>query len=202
MSVFISGTDTDVGKTTVSSWLALHTGFAYFKPIQTGSEIDAHEVHKLARCKVYPEIYRYPLPLSPHLAAELSGDEIDLHRIVAPQGANLIVEGAGGMLVPVTKNALMIDVIKKLALPVIVVARTTLGTINHTLLTLEALRVRKMAVLGVIMNGEPNPHNKRAIESYGDVAVLAEFPKLDEMNYDALKQVPLPEKLQLLLGQR
>jgi dethiobiotin synthetase len=201
MKVFISGTDTNVGKTIISSWIAVHTGFSYFKPIQTGLNegSDSCEVQKLSNAKIYPEVYTYPEPFSPHLAAQIENDTIDIGKIIAPDESNLIIEGAGGVLVPINDTYLMVDLIKKLEAPVILVSRTTLGTINHTLLSLEALRSRKIPVLGVIMNGEQNIENRKAIEFYGHTFVLAEFPKLEIVSNNTLKDVPFPQRLKQIL---
>lgn len=201
MKIFITGTDTNVGKTLISSWIALHTGFSYFKPIQTGTRdgSDSFEVQKLSDTKIYLESYAYKEPLSPHLAAKLENDMIDIEKIVLPPSRNLIVEGAGGVLVPINDTYLMVDLIKKLGSPVILVARTNLGTINHTLLSLEALRSRNIEVIGVIMNGEQNPHNSDSIELYGRTSVLAEFPKLESVSMHTLKSVALPQKLKQIL---
>ncbi|GFQ99996.1 ATP-dependent dethiobiotin synthetase BioD [Trichonephila clavata] len=141
MQIFVTGTDTDVGKTTISSWLCLHTGYSYFKPIQTGSTLgtDSHQMSNLTNANVYKENFVYKRPLSPHLAASLENDSINIDRINLPKTHNLIIEGAGGVLVPINKTTLMVDLIKKLAISTILVARSTLGTINHTLLSLEAL---------------------------------------------------------------
>lgn len=204
MKIFISGTDTDIGKTLIAGWIALHSGFAYFKPIQSGAKEDGdtQEVKRLANTKTYPEVYNLQERLSPHLAARLENIEIDLDKIYLPQENNLIIEGAGGLLVPINSKYLVIDLIKKLEVPVILVARASLGTINHTLLSLEALRSRHIQILGVIMNGDRNPENKAAIEFYGNTSVLAEFPKIDEVNYDSLCSIALPDKLtKLLMGQ-
>lgn len=200
--IFISGTDTNVGKTLISAWIALHTGFSYFKPIQTGLNegVDSCEVQRLSDVKIYPEVYVYKEPLSPHLAAKIENDTINIEKIILPQKNNLIVEGAGGVFVPVNNTYLMIDLIKKLGAPVILVSRTTLGTINHTLLSLEALRSRDIPVLGVIMNGEQNIQNGDAIEFYGRIPILAEFPNLEIVNNNALKNVALPQNLKQILG--
>ena len=201
MKIFITGTDTNVGKTLVSSWIALHTGFSYFKPIQTGTRdgSDSFEVQKLSDTKIYPESYAYKEPLSPHLAAKLENAIIDIEKIVLPEVNNLIIEGAGGVLVPINDKYLMVDLIKKLGAPVIIVARTTLGTINHTLLSLESLRSRNIAVLGVIMNGEKNPQNSKDIEVLGRTSVLAELPKLESLSMNTLKRVALSQKLKQIL---
>jgi dethiobiotin synthetase len=201
MKIFITGTDTNVGKTLISSWIALHTGFPYFKPIQTGTSYgsDSFEVQKLSHTKVYPESYAYKEPLSPHLAAKLENGTIDIEKIILPEVNNLIIEGAGGVLVPINDTYLMVDLIKKLGAPVILVARTTLGTINHTLLSIEALRSRNIQVAGVIMNGGQNLQNSNAIEVYGCISVLAEFPKLESVSMNTLKSVALSQKLKQLL---
>jgi dethiobiotin synthetase len=197
MRLFITGTDTNVGKTIISSWIALHTGFPYFKPIQTGTRdgSDSSEVNTLSQATIYPEIYSYKEPLSPHQAAKLEKDVIDIDKITLPESPHVIVEGAGGVLVPINDTYLMVDLIKKMGIPAIVVARTTLGTINHTLLSLEALRSRNIPILGVIMNGAHHPLNSHAIETYGRISVLAEFPHLASVNPQTLTHVPLPQKL-------
>jgi len=127
-----------------------------------------------------------PKPVSPHLAAEWAGQRIDLtelHGLVGfDDGTNWIVEGAGGLLVPINESQTMADWIAYLALPVVVVARSGLGTINHTLLTLEALQARRLRVAGVMMIGEPNADNRAAIEHYGRVPVIAEMPFLTPLD--------------------
>ncbi len=201
MKIFITATDTNIGKTLISSWIALHTGFSYFKPIQTGIRdgSDSYEVQRLSNTKVYPESYKYQEPLSPHLAAKIENNTIDITKIILPQSSNLIIEGAGGVLVPINHKYLMVDLIKKLRTPVILVARTSLGTINHTLLSLEALRSRNIQVLGVIMNGKQNLQNSNAIEVYGRTSILAHFPKLETVNMNTLKSVALSQELQQIL---
>lgn len=203
MQIFITGTDTDVGKTTISSWLCLHTGYSYFKPIQTGSILgtDSHQISNLTNANVYKENFVYKRPLSPHLAASLENDSINIDRISLPKTHNLIIEGAGGVLVPINKTILMVDLIKKLATPTILVARSTLGTINHTLLSLEALRARNIPILGVILNGPHNQDNLEAIEFYGRVQVLASVPKLQQVDREHLTQIPLSNRLKTILGQ-
>ncbi|GHM58205.1 MAG: hypothetical protein sL5_03930 [Candidatus Mesenet longicola] len=199
MQIFITGTDTNVGKTLISSWICLHTGYSYFKPIQTGADKDSDVVSKLANSNIYEESYIYKSPLSPHLAASLENDSIDISRINLPKERNLIVEGAGGILVPINETTFMVDLIKKLNIPVILVARSTLGTINHTLLSLEALRARSVSILGVILNGPHNQDNIKAIEFYGKVEILASIPKLQEVSKESLMQLPLPDCLKIII---
>ncbi len=203
MQIFVTGTDTDVGKTTISSWLCLHTGYSYFKPIQTGSTLgtDSHQMSNLTNANVYKENFVYKRPLYPHLAASLENDSINIDRISLPKTHNLIVEGAGGVLVPINKTTLMVDLIKKLAIPTILVARSTLSTINHTLLSLEALRARNIPILGIILNGLPNQDNLEAIKFYGRAQVLASVPKLQQVDREHLMQIPLSNRLKAILEQ-
>jgi dethiobiotin synthase len=192
--LFVTGTDTNVGKTVVCAALfhryRAHAKLRYWKPIQTGIEQDddTAEFQRLTGCPdsgVLREGVRLPRPVSPHLAARLAGVTIDLAQVAEPVEAEgpctWIVEGAGGLLVPINGSQTMADLIATLGLGVLVVARSTLGTINHTLLTLEALRARALRVAGVVMVGDPNPDNRAAIEHYGHVAVLGEMPRLDPL---------------------
>lgn len=168
--LFVTGTDTGVGKTVVSAVLAASRGWGYWKPIQTGAESDTAEVARLAGCRVHDNGIRLPEPLSPHLAAQLAGMRIALADLSVPEG-DWIVEGAGGAMVPINEQDTMLDLMKMLGLPVVVAARTTLGTINHTLLTLAALRSRELIIEKVVMVGERNRENRTAIEHYGHVPV-------------------------------
>ena len=176
--IFVTGTDTGVGKTFVSSLLCKIGGYDYFKPIQTGKieGTDSDFIKNTTGAKIHKEVYLYDQPVSPHLAAQQSNDEIVLEKIKLPSADKLIVEGAGGVLVPINKNQFIVDLIKYLNLPVIVVCRSTLGTINHTLLTIEALKLRKIDIIGVVMNGVPNQNNANSVKMYGNVDVLLELP--------------------------
>jgi dethiobiotin synthase len=200
--LFVTGTDTNVGKTSVSAAL-MHrcrsdAAVRYWKPIQTGIEDsdDTAEVARLGTCgpgEVVSWGVRLPRPVSPHLAARLSGETIDVRSLVdfaarQPQDRAWIVEGAGGVLVPVNETETMADLIAALKLPVVVAARASLGTINHTLLTLEALRRRGSHVAGVVMVGDSNPENREAIERYGRTAVLGELPWLTPLASSALSE--------------
>lgn len=191
----VTGTDTDVGKTIVSSLLTLGLGGAYWKPIQSGLEpmTDTERVQSLTgldSSHFYPEVYRLSQPLSPHAAAAIDGVEIDLEQIQLPAFSkpHLIVEGAGGLLVPLNDRYFMVDLFYKLKLPVCLVARSTLGTLNHTLLSLRQLRAANIPVLGVILNGEKNPSNAEAIVYYGKVKILGELEPINPLNADTLKK--------------
>jgi dethiobiotin synthase len=194
---FITGTDTGVGKTVTSALLCAALDALYWKPIQTGTRegTDTNVVMRLAqlpRSRNLPETYRFAPPVSPHLAARRVGVRIDLQKIRLPRidpGQNLIVEGAGGVLVPINREQLMVDVMKQLGLPVLLVSRTALGTINHTLLSLAALRAAKLDVRGVILVGAKNQENRNAIELYGGVPVLGWIPPLKKLDRAALLRV-------------
>jgi dethiobiotin synthetase len=191
---FVTGTDTGIGKTVVSALLCAALDAYYWKPIQTGTRegSDRRAVARLAerpRAKLLVEAYRFLPPVSPHLAARKAGVTIELKEIRTPEigvRENLIVEGAGGALVPINETALMTDLMKHLGLPVLLVARTALGTINHTLLSLAALRSARLHVRGVIMAGKPNAENRKAIEHYGAIAVVGALPWLNKINRGTL----------------
>jgi dethiobiotin synthetase len=193
--LFVTGTDTNVGKTVVCAALfhryRARSSLRYWKPIQTGIEQDddTANVRQLGACEeeeLLCEGIRLPRPVSPHLAAALAGQTIDLTTLTGPIASRSartrwIVEGAGGVLVPINDAHTMADVMTHLRLPVLIVARSTLGTINHTLLTLEALRARSARIAGVVMVGHPNADNRRAIEQYGKTDVLAEMPLFEPL---------------------
>ena len=193
--MFVTGTDTGVGKTLLSALLVAALNRKYWKPIQTGASegTDRETVVKwtgVAADRTCAESYIFDRPVSPHLAAEQEGSAIDLHRIRRPMSQEaLIIEGAGGVFVPINEDAFMLDLIRLLGTPVIVAARTTLGTINHTLLTLAAIRNRKLDLRGVVMIGKENPDNRRAVERYGNVPVIGVIPWLDTIDRRALISV-------------
>lgn len=195
---FVTGTDTGVGKTIASACLmaALRVteDVCYWKPVQTGIEEDddTRMVKALAHSpdgEIFFEGIRLERPLSPHLSARLAGVRISIEEILAtaygaPNEKLMVVEGAGGVLVPLNEREMMIDLIRDLNLPAIVVARSGLGTINHSLLTIEALRLRGIDIAGVLMNGQPNEENRLAIEGYGKVRVIAEIPRFERLSPD------------------
>ncbi|MBN1847046.1 MAG: dethiobiotin synthase [Deltaproteobacteria bacterium] len=194
--LFITGTDTGVGKTMVSAILMMGLNGSYWKPIQSGLEeiTDTEWVQGktgIPKERVFPETYRLQRPLSPHASAKHEGVRIDLEAFHLPDvdpSHHLIVEGAGGIMVPLNEQHLMLDLMKKLQLPILLVARGSLGTINHTLLSLEQLRRHNLDILGVVMNGEKNPDNRQAIEYYGNTQVLAELEPLPELTIRSLKE--------------
>ncbi len=197
--LFVTGTDTGIGKTLVSAWLATHWRADYWKPVQSGiaDGTDSGCVeHLVPGIVIHPSTYVLNSPLSPHCSARRDGLRLELsafHLPVTPRP--LVVEGAGGVMVPLNESALMIDLIERLGLPVLIVARSGLGTINHTLMTLEMLRRRPVTLLGVILNGPPNPANREAIIQYGRVPVVAELPPLPVVSAAALAGLPPPDFL-------
>lgn len=191
---FVTGTDTGVGKTAVSAMLCAALDAIYWKPVQTGTRegTDRATVMRIAglpRTRTRPEVYRFRPPVSPHLAARLAGEKIQLRKISLPKiaaGENLIAEGAGGVFVPLNETDLTTVLMKHLGLPVLLVARTSLGTINHTLLSIAALRSARLNLRGVIMVGKAYVENQKAIEHYGDVRVLGRLPFLSRLERGAL----------------
>ena len=223
--IFVTGTDTNVGKTVVSAALLVRyrdeVPLKYWKPIQTGIEHDddTAEVARLAGVapgqgppyteEILDTGVRLQHPVSPHLAAHLAGTRITVRSLVetirtadvsvrAAHGESRaahgeakprwIVEGAGGMLVPINERETMADLMHALNLPVLIVARSTLGTINHTVLTIEGLRRRMLRVAGVVMVGDPNDENRLAIEKYGAAEVIAQMPRFDPLTPGAFER--------------
>jgi dethiobiotin synthetase len=189
---FVTGTDTGIGKTLLSSLLVAALNRKYWKPIQSGAceGTDRETVMKwagVAADRTFPESYIFEFPVSPHFAAEREGKSVELSRIRRPASSDaLIIEGAGGLLVPLNDEALMLDLIRELRAPVVVAARTTLGTINHTLLTVMAIRHAKVDLHGVVMIGKDHPENRRAIERYGNVPIVGWIPWLETIDRQTL----------------
>ena len=195
-SLFVTGTDTNVGKTLLSALLVAALEAIYWKPIQTGATegTDRRTVIKLAEipeAQTIPESYCFGPPVSPHLAAEASGVKIDLARIRVPAKVDkpVIAEGAGGILVPINDSELMLDLARHLGFPILIAARAALGTINHTLLTVRALRCAKMRIKGIVMIGNRNKDNERSVEQFGAVPVVGRIPWLDKIDRETLLQV-------------
>jgi dethiobiotin synthetase len=195
-SLFVTGTDTNVGKTLLSALLVAALDAIYWKPIQTGATegTDRQTVVKLAgipEAQTIPESYCFDPPVSPHLAAEASSVKIDIARIRVPAKVDkpVIAEGAGGIFVPINDSELMLDLVRHLGFPNLIAARSALGTINHTLLTVRALRCAKMCVKGIVMIGNRNKDNERSVEQFGAVPVVGWIPWLDKINRETLLQV-------------
>jgi dethiobiotin synthetase len=197
---FVTGTDTGIGKTALAALLVAALDANYWKPIQTGSieGTDRETVRRLAEVpeeRLLREAYCFEPPVSPHLAAQEAGVRIRLDNLAWPPTEvrdaerTWIVEGAGGVLVPINESETMIDLMRRIALPVVVAARSTLGTINHTLLTLAALRAARLEVRGVVFVGDAHEGNRRAIEHYGETRVVGRIPWIESVNRAALLEV-------------
>lgn len=191
--IIVAGTDTDVGKTVFATGLTRLLDGLYWKPVQAGldGETDSAVVRRLSGLsadRILPELWRLKTPASPHLAAERDGVTIDIESLSLPLTSRpLIVEGAGGLLVPLTRRALFIDVFARWKAPVVLCARTSLGTLNHTLLSLEALQRREIPVLGVALCGEAHPDNERTLRELGGVPILGRLTRLDPLTPRSLE---------------
>lgn len=187
----ITGTDTNVGKTVFAAALAGAIGASYWKPCQSGPERDSDVVLRLSglpAAKILPEAYRFTAPLSPHRAAELEGVTIDASKINPPRvDGPLVIEGAGGLMVPVKRELLFADVFARWELPVVLCARTSLGTINHSLLSIEALRRRDVPIFGIAFIGDENGDNERTICDLGQVKRLGLLPVINPLDASTLR---------------
>lgn len=188
----VTGTDTGVGKTVVAAAYAGALGASYWKPVQCGLEDggDSARVRALSglsQDRILPETYRFAMAASPHRAAEAEGIAVSTIRLKLPDVTGpLVVEGAGGLMVPLTREALLIDVFASWRLPVVLVARTALGTINHSLLSIEALNGRNIPILGVAFVGDEMPDTERTVCEMGGVRRLGRLPHLDPLDRRSL----------------
>lgn len=194
MRIVIAGTDTDIGKTVFSAALTQALDGYYWKPVQAGleGETDSQTVARLSGLpseRIRPETYKLATPASPHFAAERDGIEIDAHRLRPhDHPAPLVVELAGGLDVPLTRSLLQIDLVAAWKLPVIVCSSTRLGTINHSLLSIEALKRRAIPILGIAFIGDEMIDTERTISAFGRVRRLGRLPRLTELTSETLRQ--------------
>ncbi len=189
MRLVVSGTDTGIGKTVLAGAIAQATGATYWKPIQAGldEETDTERAAALG-LRTLPEAYRLQTPCSPHWAAEIDKVMLEDAALQLPQDeTDLVVEGAGGVLVPIRDDLLFADLFARWGLPVVLAARTALGTINHTRLSIEALRARRVPILGVAFVGEAIENTEATIARIGRVKRLGRLPILPEMTAEALR---------------
>ena len=194
----VTGTDTEIGKSVFAAGLTALIGAHYWKPVQAGLDDDGfgtsdrERVARLAGVsgdRMIPEAYCLNTPCSPHQAAAIDGVAIDAGNLAVPQvDGPLVIEGAGGALVPLSDELLYADIFARWQLPTIIVARTGLGTINHSLLTLEALRARQVPIAGIAFVGDENAETQRVICAIGKVKRLGRLPMLDPLTPPALKQ--------------
>jgi dethiobiotin synthetase len=193
-TIVVTGTDTGIGKTVFAAALAGALNAGYWKPIQAGLDEDTDSqwvrtLSGLSNDRIHPEAYRLNTPCSPHRAAELDGVAIDPARLSPPVNDGvLVIEGAGGVMVPITRKLLFADQLANWAFPTILVARTALGTINHSLLSIEALRTRNVAILGIAFVGDANEDTEATITSLGKVRRLGRLPFLNPLTRESLSR--------------
>ncbi|CAN5159024.1 dethiobiotin synthase [soil metagenome] len=194
-AIVVTGTDTDIGKTVFAAALAGALDADYWKPVQAGldGETDSQRVATLAGLpleRIHPEAYRLTTPCSPHRAAELDGIQIDPALLALPDTDRpLVIEGAGGVMVPLTRNLLFADLIARWKVPTVIVARTALGTINHSLLTIEALRARDVPMIGVAFVGDANEDSEATIAAIGKVRRLGRLPFINPVDRATLQKM-------------
>ncbi|GAC1380937.1 MAG: dethiobiotin synthase [Ginsengibacter sp.] len=190
-SIFITGIGTDVGKTIISAIVTEALQADYWKPVQSGYPADKDRIKELLsneRSVVYKELYKFKSPVSPHLAAATENAKIDLDHIVdqVPKTKNtLVIEGAGGLMVPLNSEEFIIDLIRKLGSSVIIVSDHYLGSINHSLMTSTILKNAGVDVLGWIFNGGPSVHEDNIIK-WSNLPMIASIPKMDKINKEAV----------------
>ena len=198
--IFITGTDTNVGKTIASAFLCSMLNSNYYKPIQSGIlyDDDTKEVVKICNLNknnYIDPLYKLKQPLSPHLSAEIDKLTIDYKLITLPKFENnntTLIEGAGGLMVPINYDGyMMIDLIKQLSIPTILVARSSLGTINHTLLSLKLLKDYNINNLGVLLMGDRNEENAKDIINFGKTRIIAQIPNLNKINLKEFEKIKL-----------
>ncbi len=192
--IFVTGIGTDVGKTVVSAILAEALHADYWKPIQTGSffSTDADKIKKYItnpKTVIHPESYVLKQYMSPHAAAELEGQNIQLDNINIPETTNtLIIEGAGGLMVPINDKQFIVDIIIKTKAEVVLVIQNYLGSINHSILSIDALRMRNIPVLGIVFNGPPHKLSEDIILSYSGHKCLGRINKESVINKEVVSK--------------
>jgi dethiobiotin synthetase len=188
MRFVVTGTDTDIGKTVFAAGLCGFLGLRYWKPVQAGVPGDRETVAALAGVETLPEAWRLKLPASPHQSAAEEGVTIDPDALMPPDG-DVVIEGAGGLMVPLTRQTLFIDVFARWRIPVILCARTALGTINHTLLSIAAIRARAIPLQGVAFIGDANLESEAIIAELGQVKRLGRLPPVKPLTRENLRAV-------------
>lgn len=208
----ICGTDTDIGKTIISAFFVRGLNSYYWKPIQSGleDETDSQTVSRLSNInkkKIIKEAYVFKEPVSPHWASEIDNIKIQRELLTLPIiDKPLIVETAGGLMVPLTRDFLQIEQIKDWDIPVILVCRSSLGTLNHTLLSIEALKKRDIKILGIVINGNKHLDNPRTLSQFTGLPIITEFPlveNLNSYNLDILwEELNMKNKMDLILNSK
>jgi dethiobiotin synthetase/malonyl-CoA O-methyltransferase len=198
-SIFVTGTDTDAGKTTVSAWLCMHTKADYWKPIQTGDDSDKDIIAAFSpHTRIIPEAYKLKAPLSPYDAANLENLKI-FPDMFNRNVQNIVIEGAGGILVPIADNFCMVDMIKACDAAALVVVRSKLGMINHTLMTIEVLRNRNIDIVGIVISGTVDDYIQKTIEKFSQSKILAIIPQSNNL-IETLRSVNVPPDILEIIG--
>lgn len=199
--IFVTGTDTDVGKTVAAGILTQHLKATYWKPVQAGTDPTTDSLTVagwLGEDRVLPERHVLQAPRSPNQAAAREGRRLELADFTLPHvDGPLVVEGAGGLLVPLNDRHLMIDLIAQLGLPAVLVARSGLGTLNHTLLSVAALKQRDIPLLGILLNGDAHEDNTRDLQHFGQVPILGRIPRLDSLHTGTFTSIASDWKIDL-----
>lgn len=199
MNIFVTGTDTDVGKTTVSAWICSNIKTKYLKLIQTGDDSDAATVKKYAPdTEMLPEVYKLRAPLSAYDAARLENKTLDVDRLQIDLD-RAVIEGAGGVFVPIADNFLMIDAIKGTNSQALVVARSKLGMINHILLTIYVLKSKNIPMLGIVVSGNLDENIKETIEHFSGEKILAVLPENIDLSH-FFETIPVPQQILEILS--
>jgi dethiobiotin synthetase len=189
MNYFVTAIDTDSGKTLVSAILCEALGYDYWKPIQAGAPKDSDTVRDLTdNVIIHPETYFLNTPASPHASAKIDEIKIEMNSIKSPKNSSLIIEGAGGCLVPLNDSDFVIDLAPTLNAEIILVADLYLGSINHTLLSVELLKARKYSVKGIIFNGKSNPESERIILHHSKYSCLLRIELEDKISKATVKK--------------
>jgi dethiobiotin synthetase len=191
MNYFVTAIDTDSGKTVASAILCEALQADYWKPVQAGLPLDSDAVKSLVtndKTIIYPERYFLKTAVSPHAASVLEDIKIELDDFVAPTSGDLIIEGAGGCLVPLNDHSFVIDLAERFQCAVILVADLYLGSINHTLLTIQELKHRNLPVKGIIFNGEPNPQSERIILHHANIRSILHIEKEKSMTRELIRK--------------
>jgi dethiobiotin synthetase len=203
MSVIIAGIHTGIGKTICSAIICQSTGYDYWKPVQAGNleDTDSHFIQKNTTnhsIKIHPERYRLQIAASPHFAAEKEGIEITRENIQIPKSNKpIVVETAGGLMSPLSLDFLNINLIQHLELPVILVSNNYLGSINHTLLSVEALQERNIEIKGIVFSGEKNEASESFILEYTQLPLLFSIPFLNKIDKESVAKVASSIKIDL-----
>ena len=199
MNLFITGTDTDAGKTTVSAWICSKIKTTYWKPIQTGSDADGDVIQKFApQTEILPNAYRLKAPLSAWDAARLEQATINVRKLQTDRD-KMLIEGAGGLLVPIAENFFMLDLIEQTHATALVVARSKLGIINHVLLTIFALHQHNIPVCGIVICGDIEKNIRETIEHFSKQRILAILPETNDLKA-LFEQTPLPLEILKILS--